>query len=214
MVDYTSSIAGNYKGTGPVIECILNEGVPTVTATTHMPTGETVKTAVFAAAPYSLEEGMVVGLANDVENTYIATEGMPVVERAQTGESLVIGQIISPPRWKSFPATSGVATPWATQLAGKYYRTALVEFHVAGRIVRATIATDGTRVCTPGVCTTFGFNITQGYASGADGYFFDMDGNAHGVNCIPLHYIASSTDGDLFTALVLLTGMLHADTGA
>lgn len=214
MTDNQTTIAGNYKGSGAVIECILNEGVPTVTATTFMPTGETVKTAVFGAAPYGLEEGQVVAISNDTANTYAACEGMPVVERAQDTESLVIGQIVSTPQWRVFPATSGVATPWATQLAGKYYRTALVEFHIPGRVVCAQIMHDGTRTVVPGVATTFAFNITSAYTADNDGYFFDCISDAHGVGCIPLHYVAAGTDGDLSDCLVLLTGLLHAATGA
>jgi len=214
MTDNRTTIAGNYRGTGPIIECILNEGVPTVTATTYMQTGESLKTAVFAAAPYGLEEGQVVALSNDTANTYAATEGMPVVERAQTGEALVIGQIVSTPQWKVFPATSGVATPWATQLAGKYFRTALVELHIPGRVVCGQFMHDGTRVVTPGVATTFTFNITSAYTSGNDGYFFDGDSGGQGVNCIPLHYCAAGTDGDLSDMSVLLTGLLFAETGA
>jgi len=214
VADNRTTIAGDYKGTGAVIECILNEGVPTVTATTFMQTGESTKTAVFAAAPYGLEEGQVVALSNDAANTYAACEGMPVVERAQDTESLVIGQIVSTPKWKVFPATSGVATPWATQLAGKYYRTALVEFHIPGRVVCGTIKHDGTRVVTPGVGTTFAFGITDSYTTLYRGYWFNMIADAHGVGCIPLHYIAAGTDGDLSDCLMILTGLLHADTGA
>jgi len=214
MTDNQTTIAGNYKGSGPVIECILNEGVPTVTATTFMQTGESLKTAVFAAAPYGLEEGQIVALSNDTANTGAATELMPVVERAQNGEALVIGQIVSTPQWKIFPASSGVATPWATQLAGKYYRTALVEFHIPGRIVCGQFMHDGTRVVTPGVATTFTVNITAAYTSGNDGYYFDGDASSQGVGCIPLHYCAAGTDGDLSDMLVLLTGLLFAETGA
>ena len=214
VADNRTTIAGDYKGTGAVIECILNEGVPTVTATTFMQTGESTKTAVFAAAPYGLEEGQVVALSNDAANTYAACEGMPVVERAQDTESLVIGQIVSTPKWKVFPATSGVATPWATQLAGKYYRTALVEFHIPGRVVCGTVKHDGTRVVTPGVGTTFAFGITDSYTTTYRGYWFNMIADAHGVGTIPLHYIAQGTDGDLSDCLMILTGLLHADTGA
>jgi len=213
MTDNRTTIAGNYPGQGWKGECILNEGVPTVTATTFMQTGESIKTATFAAAPYQLEEGQVVALSNDTANTYQACEGMPVVERAQNGEALVIGQIISTPRWKVFPATSGVATPWATQLAGKYYRTAIVQFHIPGQVVCAEIMHDGTRTVVQGVATTVNFNIGSAYTSLNDGYYFDLN-TANGVGCVPLHYVAAGTDGDLSDCLVILTGFLYAVTGA
>ena len=119
MTDNQSTIAGSYRGTGAIIECILDEGAPTPVALSHMQTGETLSTLTFASP---LEEGMVVALSNDTANTYAATEGMPVVERAQNGEALIIGQIVSTPRLKAFPATAGVASTLAKRLAGKYYR--------------------------------------------------------------------------------------------
>jgi len=210
MTDNQSTIAGTYKGTGAVIECILDEGAPTVTNVTHMETGETLRTLVFASP---LEEGQFVSISNDTANTYAATEGSPLVERAQNTESLVIGQIVSTPKLKAFPATSAAADTLSERLAGKYYRTALVEFHIPGRVVAAQIMHDGSNALVPGVMTTLNFNITKAYTSGNDGYYFDS-GSANGVGGIPLHYVAAGTDGDLSTSLVLLTGLLYAVTGA
>lgn len=210
MTDNQSTIAGNYRGTGAIIECILDEGAPTPVAISHMQTGETLSTLTFASP---LEEGMVVALSNDTANTYAATEGMPVVERAQNGEALVIGQIISTPRLKAFPATAGVADSLAKRLAGKYYRTALVEIHIPGRIVAAQIMQNGTNALVPGAMATLAFNITSAYATGARGYYFDAAASG-GVGGIPLHYVAAGTDGDLATALVLMNGLAIAATGA
>lgn len=210
MTDNQSNIAGSYRGTGPVIECILDEGAPTVTNVTHMETGETLRTLVFASP---LEEGMVVALSNDTANTYTATEGMPVVERAANGETLVIGQIVSTPKLKAFPANSAAADTLAERLAGKYYRTALVEIHVPGRIVAAQIMCDGSHALVPGVMSTLKFNITSAYTSGARGYYFDAV-ESGGVGGIPLHYVAAGTDGDLETALILLNNPIIAATGA
>jgi hypothetical protein len=208
MTDYQSTIAGSYKGTGPTIECILYEGDITVASTVYMPTGETVQGATFASG---LEEGQMVAVSNDTANTYAATEGMPVMERAQNTEALVIGQIVSTPKWKVMPSSS--QTTWSTMLSGKYYRTALVEFHIPGRIVAAQIMQNGATACVPGVMTTLNANITSGYTSGNRGYFFDS-GSANGVGGIPLHYVAAGSNGDTYTALVLLTGLLYAVTGA
>lgn len=210
MADNQSTIAGNYRGTGPIIECILDEDAPTVTDVTHMETGETLRTLVFASP---LEEGQVVAISNDTANTYAATEGMPVVERAQNGETLVIGQIVSTPRLKAFPANSAAADSLAERLAGKYYRTALVEIHIPGRIVAAQIMQNGTNALVPGVMATLAFNITSAYATGARGYYFDAVAK-NGVGGIPLHYVAAGTDGDLATALVLMNGLTIAATGA
>ncbi len=211
MTDNTSAIAGSYAGSGPVIECILDEGAPTYAATSIGQNGMLLKTVTFAS---QLEEGMVVALSNDTANTYAATEGMPVVEKAANGESLVIGQIVSTPELKRFPSsTDADADTLAERLAGKYYRTALVELHVPGRVVKAEIMQDGSNALVPGVATTLNFNITSAYTSGNRGYYFDS-ASANGVGCIPMHYVAAGSDGDTASALVLLTGLLYAAKGA
>ena len=211
MTDNTSAIAGSYAGSGPVIECILDEGAPTYAATSIGQNGMLLKTVTFAS---QLEEGMVVALSNDTANTYAATEGMPVVEKAANGESLVVGQIVSTPELKRFPSsTDADDDTLAERLAGKYYRTALVELHVPGRVVKAEIMQDGSNALVPGVATTLNFNITSAYTSGNRGYYFDS-ANANGVGCIPMHYVAAGSDGDTASALVLLTGLLYAATGA
>jgi hypothetical protein len=211
MTDNTSAIAGSYAGSGPVIECILDEGAPTYAATSIGQNGMLLKTATFAS---QIEEGMVVALSNDTANTYAATEGMPVVEKAANGESLVIGQIVSTPELKRFPSsTDADDDTLAERLAGKYYRTALVELHVPGRVVKAEIMQDGSNALVPGVATTLNFNITSAYTSGNRGYYFDSAG-ANGVGCIPMHYVAAGSNGDTASALVLLTGLLYAATGA
>lgn len=211
MTDNTSAIAGSYAGSGPVIECILDEGAPTYAATSIGQNGMLLKTATFAS---QIEEGMVVALSNDTANTYAATEGMPVVEKAANGESLVIGQIVSTPELKRFPSsTDADDDTLAERLAGKYYRTALVELHVPGRVVKAEIMQDGSNALVPGVATTLNFNITSAYTSGNRGYYFDS-AVANGVGCIPMHYVAAGSNGDTASALVLLTGLLYAATGA
>jgi hypothetical protein len=211
MTSYDSTIAGSYRGSGPVIECILDEGVTTYAATTYMPDGLTHKTFVFAEP---LEEGQVVALSNNSACTYAATEGMPVVEKAVTTESLVIGQIVSTPKLHKFAsATDADCDSLAERLAGHYYRTALVEIHIPGKVVKAQIMQDGTNACVPGVMTTLNFNITSAYTSGNRGYYFDS-GSANGVGGIPLHYVGTGVNGDTYSALVLLTGLLYAVTGA
>ena len=209
MTDNTSAIAGSYAGSGPVIECILDEGAPTYAATSIGQNGMLLKTVTFAS---QLEEGMVVALSNDTANTYAATEGMPVVEKAVNNESLVIGQIVSTPELKRFPSSTDADT-LAKRLAGKYYRTALVELHVPGRVVKAEIMQNGSNALVPGVATTLNFNITSAYKSGNRGYYFDS-ASTKGVGCIPMHYVAAGSDGDTASALVLLTGLLYAAKGA
>ena len=211
MTSYDSTIAGSYQGSGPIIECILDEGATTYTATTYTPDGLTHKTFTFATP---LEEGQVVALSDDTACTYSATEGMPVVERASNGETLVIGQIVSTPKLHKFAsATDADCDTLAERLTGHYYRTALVEIHIPGRVVKAQIMQNGANACVPGVMTTLNFNMASAYTSGNRGYYFDSD-SANGVGGIPLHYVAAGSDGNTYSALVLLTGLLYAVTGA
>lgn len=210
MTSYESTIAGNYKGTGPRIECILDEGAPTRHANSMMPTGETLTVITWAS---QLEEGQVVALSNDVACTYSATEGSPVVEKAVDSESLVIGQIVSKPELKGFAPTDASANDLSERLAAKYYRTAIVEFHIPGRVVAAQFMANGTNACVPGVGATLKANITKMYTADNDGYFFDAAASG-GVGVIPLHYAPAGTDGDTYTVLCLLTGLLASVTGA
>jgi hypothetical protein len=212
MTDNQSTIAGDYRGKGPVIECILDEGAPTVSDGAFMATGETLRVATFSAS-YNLEEGQVVAISNDTENTYAATEGMPVMERAVNAEALVLGKIVSKPGWKVMPATTAAAATLALRLAGKYYRTALVEIQIPGKLAAAQVMCDGTHACAPGVGATLKANITKMYTSGNDGYFFDSEASG-GTGVIPLHYAPAGTDGDLYTVLCLVYGLLTAATGA
>jgi hypothetical protein len=209
MTDYRSDIAGNYSGKGPMVMCLLVEGAPTVTANTTMADGQMLKTLTWASP---LEEGQVVALANDADYTYVATEGMPAVQRAVNAETLVIGQIVLPPTMGAFPANTAAGDSVTKQLAGKYYRMALVEFHVPGRIVEATIMANGANALIPGVMTTLNFNMASAYTTTKRGYFFDSAA-ANGVGGIPLHYVPTGVDGDTYSSLVLLTGMLYSVTG-
>jgi len=212
MTDNRSKIAGTNKGTGPVVLCILDEGAPTYKGESIMNDGLTMKTCTFASP---LEQGQVVALSNDTACTYAATGGNPVVERAVNGETLVFGEIISLPKMVRFPsATDADDDTLAERLAGGYYRTALVELHIPGRIVKATIQQDGSTALVQGVATQCIANITQMYTSGNKGYFFDMTpSSAGGVGLIPLHYVAAGTNGNLESAKVLLTGFVKAITG-
>lgn len=210
MTDNQSTISGNYKGTGPVIECILDEGAPTRRENGVMPTGETITIITWAS---QLEEGQVVALSNDTANTYAATEGAPVVEKAVNTETLVIGQIVSTPKLKGFPGADADADTLAERLAAKYFRTALVELHIPGRVVAAQVMANAVNATIPGVGVTLNANIAKMYTTTYDGYFFDSAA-ANGTGVIPFHYVPAGVDGDLYTCLCLLTGPLYSVTGA
>jgi len=208
MTAATSTIAGNYPG-GIRITCILEEGNPTVGSQHYSQVGFYNTALTYASELY---EGDVVALANDSDCTFTATGGIPVVEKASNGETLVIGQIVSAPKMKKFPAASSDADSLAKRLAGKYYRTAIVELWGGiTKVTTATVMCNGTNACVPGVGTTLNFNITSSYA--AHGLCFDS-ASANGTGVIPFHYVPAGSDGDTYTILCGITGPFYAATGA
>lgn len=209
MTDATSDYAGG-STTGLVVTCILNEGAPTVSASAYDVLGEKQSVLTWAA---ELDEGDWVAISNDSVVLYDVCEGAPVVERAVNTEALVIGRIVSLPRMLNTPATDAAANDLDERLAGKYYRYANVE--IMGGITsiqEATVMCDGANATVPGVGTTLNFNMTSGYA--ADGKLQFDSAAANGVGVIPFHNVPTGTDGDTYSCLVGITGLLYAVTGA
>jgi len=209
MTDNTSSIAGDYPG-GIRVTCILNEGNPTVTATSFDEIGRSAKGLTWAS---ELEENNLVAIDNSSNCTYVACGGIPCVERATNAETLVIGRIVSVPKLQAFPATSALANTLSKRLAGEYYRTALVE--IWGGITKVTdaiVQDDGSHAVVPGVATTLNYNMTDGYAD--DGSLNLIEAAGNGVGLIPFHYVVGASAGDLYSCLVGVTGMLYANTGS
>lgn len=206
MTDNTSDYAGNYPG-GIRITCILDEGAPTV-STSYDQLGRSQPSLTWAA---ELAEGDVVAISNNTACTFDACGGIPCVEKAVTGKTLVVGQIVSPPRLLQFPAASADANDLSERLAGKYYRVAVVEFWAFNKIIEGTCMCNGTNAQVQGVAGTIQFNITSGYTN--HGLVFDSSASG-GVNAVPLHYVPKGSDGDLYTSLYGINGLMIALTGA
>lgn len=215
MTDNTSKYAGNY-GRGIVVTCILNEGAPTVTGRTYDQLGEHSKGIIFDT---ELTEHDTVAIANDSVILFDDCDGVPVVEKPVNGEQLVVGKIVGTPRIVSIPQTTTAADSLSKRISGGFYRIANVEL-MAGitSIQKATVMCDGTNATVPGVGSTLKLNI----ASEFDTDRFD-DGNhtmqldsaaSGGTGLIPFHYVPAGTDGDTYTCLVGVTGLLTAVTGA
>lgn len=210
MTDNTSKIAGNYPDYAFDQTCILDEGAPTVSSA-YDAFGQKQTVVTWAA---ELHAGDWVAISNDTGNTYVATGGLPVVQKAVTTETLVIGQIVDIPTdgKAKMPANTAAGDSWAKQLAGGYYRKARVKLY--GGIValkKATVMCDGTNATVPGVGSTLKFNITSGYS----GHKLVFDSAASdGVGVIPFHYVPAGTNGDLYSCLVGVTAMMYAITGA
>ena len=207
MTDNTSEIAGNY-GQGQTITCILDEGA--ITPGTGIDAyGREQATYAFSAG---LAEGDWVALSDDVANTYAATGGLILVEKPVNGETLVIGRIVgTPTALKHAPATAAAADTLAERLAGGFYRKARVEIVAfpVGSIKKFTVYSDSTNATVPGVGSTLKLSITGTYANHA-GYLDTATQN--GVGIIPLHSVPVGDDGDTYSILAVVTGMLPAVT--
>ncbi len=208
MTDNTSSISGDYPG-GIPLTCILNEGAPTVTSRTYGRDGTYDMGLTWAS---ELKKGDFVAITNDTTNTYAAAGGIPVVETPVDGETLVIGYIDEEPTLRKMPATTAAGDSLAKRLAGGYYRYATVVILGGITAVRkATIMCDGTNATSPGVGTTIKYNITSGTSNSS--LYFDSAASG-GVGVIPFHAVPAGTDGDLYSCLVGITGLMIAVTGA
>lgn len=207
MTDNTSDWAGNY-GQGQTNTCILDEGA--VTPGTGIDAyGREQATYGFASG---LAEGDWVALSNDAANTFAATGGLILVEKAVNGEGLVIGKIVgTPTALKKVPATAAAADTLAERLAGGFYRKARVEITAfpMGSVKKFTVYSDGTNATVPGVGTTLKLSIAGTYAN-HDGY---LDSAASGgTGLIPLHNVPTGTDGDTCNILAVVTGLMTAVT--
>lgn len=206
-----STIAGNYGG-GLKVTCILNEGAPTITASGNY-FGETGQTEKVLTWTTPLEENDWVAIDNSSNCTFAACGGIPCVGRPETGETLVIGRIVSTPKLQKFPAADADADTLAERLAGDYYRTAVVEiFGGITAIMKARVMTDGSGSVTPGAAGHLELNIAGMVADHE--LAFDLGGSDNGVGVIPFHAVANATNGLEFSCLVGITGLLIAYTGA
>jgi len=206
-----STIAGNYGG-GISLTCILNEGAPTVTASGSYfgTTGETEKVLTWATP---LSENDWVAICNETDCLYIECGGIPVMERAVNAEVLVVGRIVSTPKLQKMPADTAAGDTLAKQLAGDYYRTAVVEiFGGITAIMKARVMCDGTNTVVPGVSTYLEMNMAGNLADHE--LAFDMDGTDAGVGVIPFHDVPNATNGVEYSCLVGITGLIKSVTGA
>lgn len=205
--DNRTKIAGKYPSTGIIRTAILDEGAPTVsTAFDQMGQSQTVVT--WAS---QLSEGDWVAVSNDVLNTYANCEGSFLVEVPQTGETLVIGQIVSTPKFEAMPATTAAGDSLTKRLAAGIYRTANIEIPWANTVRAAEVLHDGTNATVVGVGATLKWNITGGTANHKLSLIQVASG---GVGVIPLNYVAAGTAGDKSDCNVAITAMMMAITGA
>jgi hypothetical protein len=208
--DYTTTYAGNYPGAANCkITCILNDGDPTVSTRVYGPDGLYTTGLTWSAELYP---GDYVAIANDTAVTFDACDGLPVVEKAVDKDTLVIGKIISEPVLQVMPPSSTAGNSLTKRLAGRYYRTALVE--IMGGITKideAIVQCDGSNATVPGVTTTLNLNIADTYANHKLCF---IQAASNGAGYIPFHYVPATTAGDTHTILVGITGLMYSATGS
>jgi len=203
MTDNTSEYTQTYSKPQNRYSCYLNEGAITV-STAYDVNGKEQKVCTYAA---EIKEGDWVAINNDTDNTYAATGGSLLVEKPVAGESLVLGKIVALPGRGKTPATSGVADTLAKRLSGGYLRNAIVEVTAFGNITEGVFVCDGSNAQVPGVATKLKFSIGSGYTN--HGLYMDGSGSG-GANAVPLHYVPAGSDGDLYSCVFGISGMIPA----
>jgi len=201
MTDNTSDYARDYTYPEKRFTCLLDEGAITV-STAYDAQGKEQKVCSFAS---ELKEGDWVAISNDTANTFAATQGALLVEKPTSGEQLVIGRLVATPRPVQVPANSAAADSLSKRLAGRYLRTAIVEVTAFNAIVEGTFTCDGTNAQVPGVATKLAMSLAASFT--AHGLVTDGTGSG-GANAIPLHYCPAGTDGDLYSCMYGITGMI------
>lgn len=207
MTDNRVNEAGNFPSKCVRLTCILDEGAITQ-ATTFDMRGQSQKTYVFAA---QINEGDIIGISNDAANTYANTGSALLVEKPVSGETLVVGRVISLPEWNGFPATDAAADTLAERLSAGLFRTAIVEFWPWVTIKKAEVYQDGTNATVVGVGTTLKLNMT---ATAREHKLCLIQCASGGTGVVPLQGVAAGTAADLSNCIVAIEGMMTALTGA
>src|SRR5574343_1254556 len=185
-----STIAGVDDG-GVRLTCILYEGVATVTSVVHGQDGYNDKGITFAT-PLIKDQWVVMDVQSD--NTYAATQGLPVV-KAITNGSLVVGKIITEPKLVVAPSTTPTAT-WAAHLAGKYYRIATVWFPSVLGTTKAVLVGASTANVVPGVEGNLEIDASATTAlavAGSPDTLSVFDVANSGLALFSFHYVASGS---------------------
>ena len=184
-----STIAGVQEG-GTKLTCILYEGVPTVTTMTHGADGYN-DTGFTSASGLVKDQWITVDV--QTENTYADTYGLPVV-KAITNGSLIVGKIITEPKWVATPPSTTAGNSWAKILAGKYYRIATVWFPGVTGATKMTLVGLTAANIVPGVQATLQLDASATTAAAVALSPETLSGSdvaAGGVGMFSFHYAAA-----------------------
>ncbi|HOS82496.1 MAG TPA: hypothetical protein PK445_07200 [Methanolinea sp.] len=196
-----STIAGVEGGGGVKLTCILYEGANTVTANVFGPDGYH-DTGITKAAAIRKDQWVQIDGAAD--NTYDATNGLPVVETLAQN-AVVIGKVISEPKWVNTPTANTVS--WAGDLAGGWFRVATVWFPQLIGVAKVMVDNASTAAIVPGVVGTVSISAGGSNARAAAGAAETLeivDVANGGTGIVPLTYVAA--DGVDVSLLVGFNG--------
>lgn len=172
----------------------------------------TTKTLTWASP---LARGNMVAISNDVACTWAATGGIPVMEQAVSGETLVIGKIVSTPGVFEEPDDTAAGDTLVKRLAGGFYRTALVEIYGGITCIqKAEVYLDGTYGFEVGQCAKLKHNMTGDYADDNTEELQLITCQNGGAGIVAFHYGADATTADILNCLVGINGPIVSLTGA
>lgn len=187
---------------GMRLTCILYEGAITVNSRASLAGGSRSLAATVASEIY---KGEYVEIDQATANTFAATGGLPVVEKL-AADGGFIGRVIDEPQWVKVPAaSSGV---WATNLAGKYYRIATVEFYGIQSVTPARVNCADAAAIVPGVIGTIEIDAAATTALNTTSDTSELsckDVASGAVGIFSFHYVPKATTG-VYSALVAITG--------
>jgi hypothetical protein len=182
------STIAQYTGGGIPLPAILREGNLTYYAKVHGADGY-YDSGVIPVSPLAKDDWVVMDV--DDGNTYDATKGNPVA-KAITSGTLIIGQIITEPKWNAEPTSS--QTDWDTMLAGGYYRVATVAWYGLTGVAKAVMVNGATAAVVPGVAATLEIDASATVAlTGGVVSLSCADVSTGGAGIVSFHYVPASS---------------------
>jgi hypothetical protein len=193
----TTYNAGDYTVGGVKRTCLLDEGAVTV-STAYGIGGGSAATYTFAA---EIKKGMVVAISSDTLNTWDNTGGSLLVDKPATGETALLGIVISEPEFTKKPASTAAAASLTLNLAAKTLRVATVWFPGVTAITRATLNCANASAITPGVLDKLKIDVSA--CNAASGLFVVDVASGGGSTICPLHYVAQDSGSSVVAPIMI-----------
>ncbi len=185
-----SLFGGAEGGAGVKLTCILYEGAITTNAVVFGQDGYHDNGVTLASL---IRKDQWVQIDGATDNTFDATNGLPVVETLANAAPL-IGKVITEPKWVTAPPTTNTVN-WAGDLARGAFRVATVWFPTLVAVAKVTCDGQNKAAIVPGDTTDLVIDASLSNAAAAAGLpetliVKDAENNP-GANLVPLHYAAA-----------------------